>query len=49
MTVKDDLHYLVDELDDDAGRGALAYLRTLCLPAFPTLRPTMSQGRTKTA
>ena len=34
MTVKDDLHRLVDELDEDAAREALAYLRTLSLPAF---------------
>jgi hypothetical protein len=34
MTVKDDLHHLVDELDEDAAREALAYLHTLGLPAF---------------
>jgi hypothetical protein len=34
MTIKDDLHHLVDELDEDAAREALAYLRTLSLPAF---------------
>ena len=33
MAVKDDLHHLVDELDDDAAREALAYLRALSLPA----------------
>lgn len=34
MTVKDDLHHLVDELDEEAAREALAYLQTLGLPAF---------------
>ena len=34
MTVKDDLHHLVDQLDEDAALEALAYLRTLSLPAF---------------
>ena len=38
MSVKDDLHHdlhhLVDELDEDAAREALAYLRTLSLPAY---------------
>ncbi len=34
MTVKDDIHHLVDELDDDAAREALAYMQTLGLPAF---------------
>src|SRR6202035_683791 len=34
MTIKDDLHHLVDELDEDAAREALAYLHTLGLPAF---------------
>jgi hypothetical protein len=34
MTVKEDIHHLVDELDEDAAREALAYLHTLGLPAF---------------
>ena len=34
MTVKDDLHHLVDELDEAAAREALAYIQTLSLPAF---------------
>jgi predicted transcriptional regulator len=34
MTVKDELHELVDQLDEDAAREALAYLQTLRLPAF---------------
>ena len=33
MTIKEDLHHLVDELDEDAAREALAYLHTLGLPA----------------
>jgi len=33
MTIKDDLHHLVDELDENAAREALAYLHTLGLPA----------------
>jgi hypothetical protein len=32
MTVKDDLHHLVDELDEDAAREALARLQDLLLP-----------------
>jgi hypothetical protein len=32
MTIKDDLHNLVDELDDAAARKALAYLQDLRLP-----------------
>jgi hypothetical protein len=32
MTVKDDHHHLVDELDEDAAREALAYMQTLGLP-----------------
>jgi hypothetical protein len=32
MTIKDDLHHLVDELDDDAAREALARLQDLRLP-----------------
>jgi hypothetical protein len=32
MTVKDDLHHLVDELDDDATREALTRLQDLRLP-----------------
>ena len=32
MTLKDDLHHLVDELDEEAARQALAYLQTLRLP-----------------
>jgi hypothetical protein len=32
MTVKDDLYHLVDELDEDAAREALAYLQHLRLP-----------------
>jgi predicted transcriptional regulator len=34
MTTKDDLHHLVDQLDEDAAREALAYLQTLSLPTF---------------
>ena len=34
MTTKDELHQLVDALDEDAAREALAYLQTLRLPAF---------------
>ena len=34
MTIKDDIHHLVDELDEDTAREALAYLHTLGLPAF---------------
>jgi hypothetical protein len=37
MTVKDDLHELVDELDEEAAREALAYLRALQeLPSQPS-------------
>ena len=32
MTVKDDLHHLVDELDDDAALEALVLLQDLRLP-----------------
>ena len=32
MTVKDDLHHLVDELDEDTAREALALLQDLRLP-----------------
>lgn len=32
MTIKDDLHHLVDELDDDAAREVLALLQDLQLP-----------------
>jgi hypothetical protein len=32
MTIKDDLHHLVDELDDDAAREALVLLHDLRLP-----------------
>jgi hypothetical protein len=32
MTVKDDLHHLVDQLDEDAAREALVYLQDLSLP-----------------
>ncbi len=32
MTVKDDLHHLVDELDEDTARKALALLQDLRLP-----------------
>ena len=34
MTIKDDLHHMVDELDEASAREALAYLKTLGLPAF---------------
>jgi hypothetical protein len=34
MTVKDDLHNLVDKLDEDATWEALAYLRAFSLPPF---------------
>ena len=33
MTVRDDLHHLVDQLDEDAAIEALAYLQSLSLPA----------------
>ena len=33
MTVKDELHELVDQLDEDAAIEALAYLQSLSLPA----------------
>jgi hypothetical protein len=37
MTVKDDLHELVNELDEQAAREALAYLRALrALPSQPS-------------
>lgn len=37
MTVKDDLHELVDELDEDDAREALAYLRAIReLPSQPS-------------
>jgi hypothetical protein len=32
MTIKDDLHHLVDELDDEAAREALILLQDLRLP-----------------
>jgi hypothetical protein len=32
MTIKDDLHHLVDELDEDTAREALTYLQDLRLP-----------------
>jgi hypothetical protein len=32
MTIKDDLHHLVDELDDEAAREALVLLQDLRLP-----------------
>ncbi len=32
MTIKDDLHHLVDELDDDAAREAIARLQDLRRP-----------------
>ena len=32
MTVQDELHLLVDQLDDAAAREALAYLRSLKVP-----------------
>jgi len=34
MTIKDDLHHQVDELDEDAAREALAYIQTLGLPGL---------------
>jgi hypothetical protein len=33
MSVKDELHGLVDQLDEDAAIEALAYLQSLSLPA----------------
>jgi hypothetical protein len=33
MTIKDELHRLVDQLDEDATVEALAYLQSLSLPA----------------
>jgi hypothetical protein len=47
MTVKDDLHQLVDQLDDDAAREALAYLQTLSLP--PVLRDAPLDDEPETA
>jgi hypothetical protein len=47
MTVKDDLHHLVDELDDDAAREALAYLRSLSLPAFLRDAPVDDEPETE--
>ena len=35
MSVKDELHELVDQLDEDAAREALAYLQDLRLPGAP--------------
>lgn len=37
MTVKDDLHQLVDELDEDAAREALARLQDLRPPRVTSL------------
>jgi hypothetical protein len=37
MTTKDDLHHLVDELDEDAAREALARLNDLRLPRETSL------------
>jgi hypothetical protein len=34
MTIKDDLHQLVDQLDEDTAREALALLQDLRLPRF---------------
>jgi hypothetical protein len=46
MTVKDDLHHLVDELDEDAARKALAYLRMLSLHAFLRVAPVDDEPET---
>jgi hypothetical protein len=47
MTVKDDLHHLVDELDEDAAREALAYLHTLGLPAVLRNAPIDDEPETE--
>ena len=46
MSVKDELHELVDQLDEDAAREALAYLRTLSLPAFLRDAPSDDEPET---
>jgi hypothetical protein len=48
MTTKDDLHQLVDQLDEDAAREALAYLQTLNLPAFLRDAPLDDEPQTET-
>jgi hypothetical protein len=40
MTVKDELHQLIDQLDETAAREALAYLRTLTLPRAASEAPS---------
>lgn len=47
MTVKEDLHHLVDELDEDAAREALAYLHTLGLPAVLRNAPIDDEPETE--
>ncbi len=47
MTVKDDLHHLVGQLDEGAAREALAYLRTLSLPAFLRDAPIDDESETE--
>jgi len=47
MTLKDDLHHLVDELDEDAAREALAYLHTLGLPAVLRNAPIDDETETE--
>ena len=47
MTIKDDLHHLVDELDEDAARQALAYLQGLRLPRTPREAPIDDKPETK--
>jgi hypothetical protein len=46
MTVKDDLHHLVDELDEDAARKALAYLQDLRLPRVLREAPLDEEAET---
>jgi len=47
MTVKDDLHHLVDELDDDAARRALVLLQGLQLPPVAHEAPIDGEPETE--
>ena len=47
MTVKDDLHHLVNELDEDAAREALTYLRDLRLPRVLRAAPIDDEPETE--
>jgi hypothetical protein len=47
MTVKDDLHHLVDELDDETAREALARLQDLRLPRLRRQAPISDQPGAK--